>query len=115
MGMYNEVFKDCPTCDAPCMIQIPQIVLGFGGFNLSDPDDLRLKLEPNELDQLWAILKDKSFYCIRTIHKDEGSDEYGTYSHGYTCGRSFSAVEPKKLLSCPCCGYPHCGHNHSER
>jgi hypothetical protein len=39
MGMYNEVRKDCPRCGNQSEVQIPQVVLGFGDFNLNYPND----------------------------------------------------------------------------
>lgn len=41
MGMYNEVFYNCPKCGGTGYMQIGQIVLGFEGF---DRQDLILRL-----------------------------------------------------------------------
>lgn len=62
MGMYNEVFKKCPNCGKTGYMQIPQIVLGFGGFNLDD----RTTLERYSLDQLHELhiaVRGKTFHC----------------------------------------------------
>jgi hypothetical protein len=44
MGMYNEVFKQCPNCKKRGReggyLQITQIVLGFGEFDLDDKFNL---------------------------------------------------------------------------
>lgn len=40
MGMFNEVFKKCPVCGGRGYMQIHEIVLGFGGFDLDDPRTL---------------------------------------------------------------------------
>ncbi len=84
MGMYNEVFKMCPKCNETCCIQISQIVLGFGGFDLNRPSTLE-ELTVSELQQLKAVLVDEQFYCT---DEDTG------------CGNTFSALggdETEKL------------------
>ena len=64
MGMYNEVFKSCPECGSICMIQIGQVVLGFGGFNLDDPNHYTIQeLNQNEKRELAESVSDKTFYC----------------------------------------------------
>ena len=62
MGMYNEVRKTYVYCGALCEIQIPQIVLGFGEFNLNDSNSLRILIY-EQLLSLRSYLKDKKFYC----------------------------------------------------
>jgi len=62
MGMYNEVFKACPECHSSAIMQIPQITLGFGGFNLDDPESIAKELTPEEIDQLIEYVKDKHRY-----------------------------------------------------
>lgn len=66
MGMYNEVFKDCPKCNHRCEVQIGQIVLGFGEFNLDDPNSLADKLTGAEIVELGRMLKDKTFWCVES-------------------------------------------------
>ena len=63
MGMYNEVFKKCPYCSCGVgYMQIAQIVLGFGGFNLDRPETLsELKLE--DLKMLRDSVQDNYFVC----------------------------------------------------
>ena len=108
MGMYNEVYKSCPKCRDLCEIQIRQIVLGFGSFNLDNIESLADELTEEQLLQLRDAVKDERFYCR-------------------TCGCSFTFDSPngkrrqlaKELFDstetdCPCCGYPNCGHHHSE-
>lgn len=63
MGMYNEVFKNCPKCGGVCKVKIPQITLGFGGFNLDDLDSLAKDLDESELQQLHTVVKDYKFFC----------------------------------------------------
>lgn len=61
--MYNEVFKKCPNCrDGVGYMQISQIVLGFGNFDLDDPNSLNdLSLE--ELRELRSAVLQDSFAC----------------------------------------------------
>lgn len=64
MGMYNEVFKQCPRCRSEAMVQIkPQIVLGFGGFHLDDPEELAKNFSVEELQRLEEAVKDETFHC----------------------------------------------------
>lgn len=64
MGMFNEVFKKCPRCSGGrAMAQISQVVLGFGGFNLDEPDRLAEELELKELRKLEEAVKDEWFEC----------------------------------------------------
>jgi hypothetical protein len=62
MGMYNEAYKSCYNCGARCEIQIPQVVLGFGGFDLDNPDSMR-DLSQNEKEKLSEYVNQESFYC----------------------------------------------------
>ena len=62
MGMYNEVFKKCPECGARMEVQIPQIVFGFGGFDLDDPSTYK-NLSADERNDLFDGIKDKTFFC----------------------------------------------------
>lgn len=61
--MYNEVFKTCPKCGHLAYAQISQIVLGFGGFNLENPERIAEELTENEIIQLVACVKDTWFEC----------------------------------------------------
>lgn len=63
MGMYNEVYKSCPYCGKTTESQIPQVVLGFGEFNLDDPESIAKRLTVEETQQLVLYVKDKNFYC----------------------------------------------------
>lgn len=65
MGMYNEVFKRCPKeCGRRAMTQIkPQIVLGFGGFDLDRPERLAEDLDADQLRQLEESIKGEWFEC----------------------------------------------------
>ena len=64
MGMYNEVYKSCPDCGHRCEIQIPQVVLGFGGFNLDYPQDIEISnLMGYQKDQLMDYVNEMTFYC----------------------------------------------------
>lgn len=64
MGMYNEVFKKCPHCSGGVgYMQVkPQIVLGFGGFNLDRPETLS-ELDLEELKMLRESVFDDYFVC----------------------------------------------------
>lgn len=67
MGMYNEVFKNCPECGCQCTMQIHQVVLGFGGFFLDSPK----ALEDFTIEQLTEVrdaVKDRLFYCGECGH-----------------------------------------------
>lgn len=63
MGMYNEVYKSCAECGARCEVQIHQIVLGFGEFNLDDPEDIADKLTESQIHELRDALSEKTFSC----------------------------------------------------
>ena len=63
MGMYNEVFTVCPKCGKSVMEQIGQVVLGFGGFNLDNPESLAEQLTVEELKELHQKVKETRFYC----------------------------------------------------
>ena len=107
--MYNEVYKSCPKCGQRCEIQISQIVLGFGHFNLDDTDDLSERLTEKQLRELRDAVWHEKFYCNR--------DREG-------CGSCFMLGDQdqrrkelaKELFSgngnCPCCNYPNCDHEH---
>jgi len=62
MGMYNEVFCECPCCGKLAYTQIGQIVSGFGGFNLGDPDSL-MDLSKDQLKDLREAIDDTYFEC----------------------------------------------------
>jgi len=68
MSMYNEVYRKCPECNTNCEIQISQIVLGFGEFNLDNPMSL-IHLTVKELKMLKECVKDKKFYCPNCKHE----------------------------------------------
>ena len=61
--MYNEVFKKCPRCGGRGYLQIGQIVLGFGEFNLDDPEDLARKLSEEQMRALAERVKEEWFRC----------------------------------------------------
>lgn len=61
--MYNEVFKKCPHCsNGAGYMQISQIVLGFGGFDLDRPETLS-ELDLEELKMLRESVFDDYFVC----------------------------------------------------
>lgn len=62
--MYNEVFKRCPKCGALCHDKIPQMVHGFGGFNLDDPEGLAQLLDCEQLKCLYGYVKDLSWKSV---------------------------------------------------
>ena len=62
MGMYNEVYCNCPECGQTCTIQISQIVLGFGKFHLQDPSTYE-ELTEEEVKMLFEWSADEWFHC----------------------------------------------------
>jgi hypothetical protein len=70
MGMYNEVFIRCPICGHKAYMQIHQIVLGFGGFDLDNRETLE-RLTQSELHELKAAVMERWFRC-----EGEGCDNY---------------------------------------
>ena len=80
MGMYNEVFKNCPKCNGLGYMQISQIVLGFGGFYLDSPSMLADKLEIDEIKLLFERVEKGYFDCEKcgnhfTLHEKKNTDE----------------------------------------
>lgn len=68
MGMYNEVFKKCPHCEkngtyGRGYLQISQILLGFGGFDLDNPDDIAERLSVDEVQRLKESVEGEWFRC----------------------------------------------------
>jgi hypothetical protein len=63
MGMYNEVYKRCPDCGKHCEMQIPQVVLGFGCFDLDYPGDRIRELTQDEKRELAYLVNKRYFYC----------------------------------------------------
>ena len=74
MGMYNEVFKKCPTCDGYVCLHISQIVLGFGGFYLDDPESIADELDLDQIKQLKRCVDGKWFYCEKCDASFKASD-----------------------------------------
>lgn len=62
MGMYNEVFCKCPRCGGRGYMQISQIVLGFGGFDLDNYHTLD-DLDIDHIMELRARVLNKDFVC----------------------------------------------------
>jgi hypothetical protein len=60
--MFNEVYKSCPRCGTQCDIQIPQIVLGFGCFDLESLNNIS-ELSKKDLYLLKKYIQNKTFYC----------------------------------------------------
>lgn len=82
MGMYNEVFKKCPLCDEGYgYMQIHQIVLGFGGFHLDNPESIARELNKDQVQELKEAVEDsKWFVCENckesfSIESPESQDE----------------------------------------
>lgn len=63
MGMYNEVFKKCPNCGGCGYLQIHQIVLGFGGFNLDSLESIAEELSVDEIKELKDAVENEWFIC----------------------------------------------------
>jgi len=62
MGMYNEVTKKCADCGAACTVQIGQIELGFGGYDLDDPSTTS-HLSRLEKEELADFVSNEKFRC----------------------------------------------------
>lgn len=80
MGMYNEVFKSCPHCKSGSgYMQIHQIVLGFGGFNLDNPESIARQLNKDEIVELKEAVEREGWFkcqqCDRTFPVSEQSEE----------------------------------------
>lgn len=110
MGMYNEVYKNCPECERRCEIQIGQIVLGFGCFDLDNPRDLASRLDAEQLVDLKEMVASKTFYCS----SDDGGCGNSFTSGGQVDLSTFARDLFKNGKDCPCCGYPRCGHDHDD-
>lgn len=64
MGMYNEVHKRCYNCGAKYTLQIPQVILGFGNFDLDYPDASSIQQLTHEQKlELKKYVEEYSFYC----------------------------------------------------
>jgi hypothetical protein len=71
MGMYNEVYKSCPECGARCEVQISQVVLGFGEFDLDDPHGHTITLDPEQKLLLKELVEQKQFNCEKCYYTFE--------------------------------------------
>lgn len=69
MGMYNEVFDECPQCGKRSgYLQISQLVLGFGEFDIADLAYLKKRydrgdLTADDLQRLAAAIEGEVFCC----------------------------------------------------
>jgi hypothetical protein len=77
MGMYNEVFKKCPSCNDYIRLCITQIVLGFGGFYLDDPKSIAEELDLDQIKQLKKCVDGEWFYCEKCDTSFKASDDKG--------------------------------------
>lgn len=68
MGMYNEVFSQCPKCNGIGYMQIGQIVLGFGGFYIDKPESLADDLDESQLKELHEKVCEGMFQCQSCNH-----------------------------------------------
>lgn len=76
MGMYNEVSKACPKCGCINEIQIRQITLGFGDFDLDTGRNLK-DLTVKELEDLIEELeKEKTVWYCRNPNCNQGKYAY---------------------------------------
>jgi len=73
MGMYNEVFAKCPKCGSRCCMQISQVVLGFGEFDLNDLSTFS-DLSDSETTTVKNYVLEKDFYC-NGGHSSSWNDE----------------------------------------
>lgn len=74
MGMYNEVFKKCPTCGDYIRLCITQIVLGFGGFYLDNPESIADELDLEQIKRLKKCVDGEWFYCEKCDASFKASD-----------------------------------------
>jgi len=94
VGMYNEVFDACPDCGRHAgYMQICQVVLGFGNFDLTDLAELKRRfdtgdLSSSDIDRLVQRLEDSDalFRCGGQSEDSEG------------CGNRWRA-DPAKILA----------------
>jgi hypothetical protein len=84
MGMYNEVYKRCPGCGECCYMQIPQVVLGFGEFDLDNPRYAIADLNQQEKKSFAEYVNQRHFYCNNcsnkfsvkvVVSKEDGNEE----------------------------------------
>lgn len=78
MGMYNEVYKKCPICGKSGTLQISQIVLGFGCFDLDNPqsiiEDFKEQGCSNQrIKELLNSLKERVEFALRNYESFECS------------------------------------------
>lgn len=59
--MFNEVYVPC-ECGSKACAQISQVVLGFGEFNLSEPETYS-NLDEDEKSRLFKLAKEAHFHC----------------------------------------------------
>jgi hypothetical protein len=90
MGMYNEVYKQCPQCGQQCYMQISQVVLGFGNFNLDNPSSME-DLTHSQKQEFAEIMNDeeKKFWC------NGGQDESGGCGHSFNVHIKVGTPKPK--------------------
>lgn len=64
MGMFNEVYANCPKCGRHRggYAQIRQLVNGYGGFCLNEPSTLT-DLGRKELRELSVLLRTQNLVC----------------------------------------------------
>lgn len=68
MGMFNEIYKRCPSCGETVEEQITDVVLGFGEFNLDNPESIKDKTTPAERKELAEIINKMIWDCIKCGH-----------------------------------------------
>lgn len=77
--MYNEVFKKCPKCNGTGIMQISQIVLGFGGFNLDNPESIARELSLSDIKTLKEYVEDGKYFtceeCDNTFHYSDQAEK----------------------------------------
>lgn len=75
MGMYNEAYKACPECGRLAETQISQIVLGFGEFDLDNPERLAEDLTAEQLLELREKIEGEWFDCKSCDHSFQFASE----------------------------------------
>jgi len=73
--MYNEVKCICPVCGGSGYCQVTQYVLGFGGFNLHNPDSFN-ELSEAQLKRLYIDILEEDFVCLDCQHAFNPYEEH---------------------------------------
>jgi len=76
--MYNEVWASCPKCGEKCYIQISEVVLGFGNFDLNDLSTFDNSTD-DEVRQVKELVIEEDFVCNGKPKVYAGTKREGCY------------------------------------